>query len=138
MGMNDEMLRLSLIDLMNEDLLNYFVNRVFKYRLKDGEYIYMQYKIVNDNIVINIYDNGKINRFKAYIFTNNDIIDDDRNVYYINIDKCYNKYKNKGTKNKLDLLGALLKEQDNNEKKKIINYIDDNGIKNILLKHFTV
>ena len=136
--MNDEMLRLSLIDLMNEDLLNYFVTRIFKYRLKDGEYIYMQYKIVNDNIVINIYDNGKINRFKAYIFTNNDIIDDDRNVYYINIDKCYNKYKNKGTKNKLDLLGALLKEQDNNEKKKIINYIDDNGIKNILLKHFTV
>jgi len=136
--MNDEMFRLSLIELMNEDLLNDFVNKIFKYRLKDGEYIYMQYKIVNGNIVLNIYDNGKVNRFKAYIFTNNDIICNDRDIYYINIDKCYNKYKNAGTKNKLDLLGALLREQDNDEKRKIINYIDNNGMKNILLKHFTV
>ncbi len=136
--MNDEMFRLSLIELMNEDLLNDFVNKIFKYRLKDGEYIYMQYKIVNGNIVLNIYDNGKVNRFKAYIFTNNDIICNGRDIYYINIDKCYNKYKNARTKNKLDLLGALLREQDNDEKRKIINYIDNNGIKNILLKHFTV
>lgn len=138
MKMNDEMLRLSLIELMNEDLLNDFVNRVFKYRLREEEYVYMQYKIVNDNIVLNIYDNSNSNRFKAYIFTNDDINNDIKDVYYINIEKCYNKYKNKGTKNKLDLLGALLKEQDNDEKKRIINYIDNNSMKNILLKHFTV
>ena len=136
-GMNDEMLRLSLIELMNENLLNDFVNSIFKYRLKDGEYVYMQYKIVNDNIVLNIYDNSNANRFKAYIFTNENI-DNDKDVYYINIEDCYHKYKNKGTRNKLNLLGALLKEQDNEEKKKIINYIDDNSMKNILLKHFTV
>ncbi len=136
-GMNDEMLRLSLIELMNENLLNDFVNSIFKYRLKDGEYVYMQYKIVNDNIVLNIYDNSNANRFKAYIFTNENI-DNDKDVYYINIEECYHKYKNKGTRNKLNLLGALLKEQDNEEKKKIINYIDDNSMKNILLKHFTV
>ena len=136
-GMNDEMLRLSLIELMNENLLNDFVNSIFKYRLKDGEYVYMQYKIVNDNIVLNIYDNSNANRFKAYIFTNENI-DNDKDVYYINIEDCYHKYKNKGTRNKLNLLGALLKEQDNDEKKRIINYIDDNSMKNILLKHFTV
>ena len=136
-GMNDEMLRLSLIELMNENLLNDFVNSIFKYRLKDGEYVYMQYKIVNDNIVLNIYDNSNANRFKAYIFTNENI-DNDKDVYYINIEDCYHKYKNKGTRNKLNLLGALLKEQDNDEKKKIINYIDNNAVKNILLKHFTV
>ena len=136
-GMNDEMLRLSLIELMNENLLNDFVNSIFKYRLKDGEYVYMQYKIVNDNIVLNIYDNSNSNRFKAYIFTNENI-DNDKDVYYINIEDCYHKYKNKGTRNKLNLLGALLKEQDNDEKKRIINYIDDNSMKNILLKHFTV
>ena len=135
--MNDEMLRLSLIELMNKNLLNAFVNKIFDYNLKDDEYIYMQYKIVNDNIVLNIYDNSNANRFKAYIFTN-DNIDNDKDVYYINIDRCYDKYKNKKTRNKLDLLGALLKEKDNDEKKIIINYIDDNGIKNILLKHFTV
>ena len=135
--MNDDMLRLSLIELMNENLLNDFVNRIFKYRLKDGEYVYMQYKIVNDSIVLNIYDNSNSNRFKAYIFTNENI-DNDKDIYYINIEDCYDKYKNKGTRNKLNLLGALLKEKDNEEKKKIINYIDDNSMKNILLKHFTV
>ena len=138
MDMNAEMLRLSLIDLMNKDLLNDFVNKIFNYHLRDGEYVYMQYKIVNGNIVLNIYDNSSVNRFKAYIFTNNNIDNNIDDVYYINIEECYEKYRNKGTKNKLDLLGALLKEQDNDEKKRIINYIDNNSMMNILLKHFTV
>jgi len=132
------MLRLSLIELMNEDLLNSFVNKVFNYHLNDGEYVYMQYKIVNDNIVLNIYDNNPINRFKAYIFTNSIIDNEIDDVYYINVEDCYKEYRNKGPNNKINLIGALLKEKDNEEKKKIINYIDDNGIKNILLKHFTV
>lgn len=136
--MNDECLRLSLIDFMNKDLLNDFVNNIFKYKLKDNEYVYMQYKIVNNNIVLNIFDNSKINRFKAYIFTNNEYDNTDKDVLYINIDNSYNKYKNNHTKNKVDLLGALLKSKDNNEKTKIIDYISDSDIKNILLKHFIV
>ena len=136
--MNDEMLRLSLIELMNKNLLNAFVNKIFDYNLKEDEYVYMQYKIVNGNVVLNIYDNNKTNRFKAFIFTNDKIINDDKDVNYINIEDCYRIYKNNDTKNKINLIGALLREQDNNEKKKIINYIDDTGIKNILLKHFTV
>ena len=132
------MLRLSLIELMNEELLNDFVNKIFKYNLKEGEYVYIQYKIVNGNIVLNIYDNSPVNRFKAYIFTNSNIENDINDVCYINVDDCYDRYKINGSRNKIYLLGALLKEQNNNEKKRIINYIDNNEIKNILLKHFTV
>lgn len=135
--MNDELFRLSLIDFMNNDVLNDFVNKVFKYRLKDGEYVYIQYKIVKGNIVMNIFDNGKNNRFKAYIFSCNDIKNTDNNVVYININSSYDKYK-KGSINKLYLLGALLKSNDLEERKRIINILADNKIKNILLNHFTL
>ena len=136
--MNDEMFRLSLIDFMNSNLLNDFVNKVFKYNLKDGEYVYIQYKIINDSIVLNIYDNSIKNRFKAFIFTNNDIVSNDNNVFYININDCHALYKNNIISNKINLLGALLKEKDNDEKRKIISYLDNSSVKSILLKHFTV
>ena len=73
--MNDEMFRLSLIDITNNDLLNDFVNNVFGYDfdLKKEEYVYIQYKIISGNIILNIYDNKNSNRFKAYIFTLNNI-----------------------------------------------------------------
>ena len=52
--MNDEMFRLSLIDITNNDLLNDFVNNIFDYDfdLKKGEYVYVQYKIIK--IVIDL------------------------------------------------------------------------------------
>ena len=65
---NDEMLRLSLIDIMNMDLLNHFVNRIFGYRLGDNEFVYIQYKIVKGNVVLNVFDNTKKNRFRAYVY----------------------------------------------------------------------
>ena len=136
--MNDEMFRLSLIDFMKKNLLNEFVNNVFEYNLKDDEYVYMQYKIVNNTVVVNIYDNSVNNRFKAFIFTNNDIVSNDNNVLYINVNDCHALYKKNVISNKLNLLGALLKEKDNDEKKKIISYLDDSSVKSILLKHFTV
>ncbi len=137
-SMNDEMFRLSLIDLMNSNLLNEFVNSFFDYDLKDDEYIYMQYKIVDNNIVINIYDNNCDNRFKSYIFTNSVFENIDDGFYYININKCYSEYKRKKKLSNLFLIGVLLKEKSNEEKKKIINCVDNNDIKDILLKHFTV
>lgn len=135
--MNDEMFRLSLIELMNEDLLNDFFNMIFKFHIKDGEYIYMQYKIVNNNIVMNVFDNGKKRRFKAYIFCLNDIGKSDKNVICVNVNSSYEKYKN-GSINKLYLLGALLKAKSLEERKEIINLLADNKIKNILLEHFTL
>lgn len=134
--MNDEMLRRSLIDIMNNDLLNDFVNRVFKYRLKDNEYIYMQYKLVNNNIVLNIYDNSRNNRFKAYVFSLDEFSNDDDSVMYININNCYKKYKDNKTKNKLYLLGALLISKEEKEKRDIINSLFDNDIRNILISNF--
>ena len=134
--MNDEMLRLSLIEIMNMNLLNDFVNRIFGYRLGDNEFVYIQYKVVKDNVVLNVYDNAKRNRFRAFIFTL-DNIDNDVDTLYINSKDCYNKWKNKKTKNKLYLLGALLYSNINQEKKEIIESLfDDVRIKYVLYKYF--
>ena len=110
------MFRLALIDITNDDLLNDFVNDIFEYDfdLKKEEYVYIQYKVVGDNIILNIYDNKNSNRFKAYIFTLNDI-DSNGNSRYINVKKEYDKYKS-GNRDKLCLLSSLLFTKDNNEK----------------------
>ena len=134
--MNDEMFRLSLIDIMNLGLLNYFVNKIFGYNLGDNDFVYIQYKIVKDNVVLNVFDNTKNNRFKAYIYTLNNI-DSNNDTMYINIKECYDKYKNKRTKKKLYLLGALLYSTDKKEKKEIIESLFDNiKIKYVLYKYF--
>ena len=134
--MNDEMFRKSLIEITDNDLLNNFVNEIFNYNLKEDEYVYIQYKIVNGNIVLNIYDNAKDNRFKAYIFSLDNIINDDRDTLYINIKDCYDEYKKDNINNNLCLLGALLMTNKLDEKQDIINRLFDNEIKRILNKHF--
>lgn len=133
--MSDEPFRLSLIEIMNNDLLNDFVNCIFDYNLKKDEYVYIQYKIVNGNIILNIFDNSEDNRFKAYIFTNNTTDTQDDDIIYVNVGTCYQEYKN-GNKNKLILLGALLKSDNKDEKKEIIKSLFDNNIKNILIDNF--
>ena len=134
--MNDEMFRLSLIEIMNLGLLNDFVNRVFGYRLGDNEFVYIQYKIVNGNVVMNVFDNAKKNRFKAFIFTLDDI-ESDKDTTYINTKEAYLKWKENNTMNKLFLLGGLLYATDNDEKKEIIESLfDDVRIKYVLYKYF--
>ena len=134
--MNDEMFRLALVDITNVDLLNDFVNDIFGYDfdLRNEEYVYIQYKIVDNNIILNIYDNKNSNRFKAYIFTLNDI-DSDGTSRYINVKKEYDKYK-KGNKDKLCLLSSLLFTKDNNEKIEIINSLFSGKIKDIFSHYF--
>jgi len=133
---NDEMLRLSLIDIMNMDLLNDFVNKIFGYRLGDNEFVYIQYKIVKGNIFLNIFDNFKKNRFRAFIYTL-DNIDSDDDTIYINVKDCYDKWKSRKTKKKLYLLGGLLYSNNNIEKKEIIESLfDDVRIKYVLYKYF--
>lgn len=133
--MSDEPFRLSLIEIMNNDLLNDFVNCIFDYNLKKDEYVYIQYKIVNGNIILNIFDNNEDNRFKAYIFTDDDTETQDDDIIYVNVETCYQEYKN-GNKKKLILLGALLKSGNKEEKKEIIKSLFDNNIKNILIDNF--
>ena len=134
--MNDEMFRLSLIDITNNDLLNDFVNNIFGYDfdLKKEEYVYIQYKIVSKNIVLNIYDNKNSNRFKAYIFTLNNINSDDNSIY-INVNNEYDKYKI-GSKNSLCLLSSLLISKNSNEKKEIIESLFSGKIKDIFSHYF--
>lgn len=130
------MFRLALIDMTNDDLLNDFVNDIFEYDfdLKKEEYVYIQYKVVGDNIILNIYDNKNSNRFKAYIFTLNDI-DSNGNSRYINVKKEYDKYKN-DNKDKLCLLSSLLFTKDDNEKIEIINSLFSGKIKDIFSHYF--
>ena len=134
--MNDEMFRLSLIDITNNDLLNDFVNNIFGYDFDfdNEEYVYIQYKLVSKNIVLNIYDNKNSNRFKAYIFTLNNINSDDNSIY-INVNDEYNKYKN-GIKNNLCLLSSLLVSKNSNEKKEIIESLFSGKIKDIFIHYF--
>lgn len=134
--MNDEMFRLALVDITNADLLNDFVNDIFGYDfdLRNEEYVYIQYKIVDNNVILNIYDNKNSNRFKAYIFTLSDI-DSDGTSRYINVKKEYDKYK-KGNKDKLCLLSSLLFTKDNNEKIEIINSLFSGKIKDIFSHYF--
>ena len=134
--MNDEIFRLSLIDVMNEGLLNDFVNDIFGYDfdIKKEEYVYIQYKILGDNVILNIYDNKNNNRFKAYIFTMNDI-DNDEDTKYINVKEKYDKYKN-GNKKKITLIASLLLSKDNDEKKEIIESLFNGKIKDIFSHYF--
>ena len=134
--MNDEMFRLSLIDVMNEGLLNEFVNDIFGYDFdtKKEEYVYIQYKILGDNIILNIYDNKNSNRFRAYIFTMNDI-DSDENTKYINVKEEYDNYKN-GNKEKITLIASLLLSKNKDEKKEIIESLFSGKIKDIFSHYF--
>ena len=121
---------------MNEGLLNDFVNDIFGYDfdIKKEEYVYIQYKILGDNIILNIYDNKNNNRFKAYIFTMNDI-DSDEDTKYINVKEEYDKYKN-GNKEKITLMASLLLSKNNNEKKEIIESLFSEKIKDIFSHYF--
>lgn len=134
--MNDEAFRLSLIDITNLDLLNDFVNYIFEYDFvfDNGEYVYIQYKIVNDNIVLNIYDNKDSNRFKAYIFTLSDITNDDSSTY-INVKKEYDKYLN-GDMSNICLLSSLLFSNNNDEKRDIIEHLFTGKIKETFSHYF--
>ena len=135
--MNDEMFRLSLIDVMNANLLNGLVNTIFGYDFNENEYVYIQYKLINGNVVLNIFDNKDSNRFKAYIFCNNDIANDDNDSFYINVDEAYKRFlENNGKNDNVSLIGALLVSKDNNEKREIIDSLFDATTRDIFYKHF--
>lgn len=135
--MNDEMFRLSLIDVMNANLLNGLVNTIFGYDFNENEYVYIQYKLINGNVVLNIFDNKDSNRFKAYIFCHNDIANDDNDAFYINVDETYKRFlENNGKNDNVSLIGALLVSKDNNEKREIIDSLFDATTRDIFYKHF--
>ena len=70
-----EIFRQVLIKLMNEGYLNDFISIVFNYNLEENDFIYAQYKIIDNNVILDIFDNNKKNRFNAYIF-----VEDSENI----------------------------------------------------------
>ena len=118
-----EILRQSLIKLMNLGLLNEFTKIVFNYELKDNDNIYIQYKIANDNITINIFDNINENRFNGYVFLdeNNDSYiktrtTDSTSINFIYLKKCKQLYLEDNNQNNLILFSAWLKDENTLDK----------------------
>lgn len=132
--MNDENFRLTLIDITNKGLLNEFMNEVFNYNLNKDEYVYIQYKLVNKNIVLNIYDNKDSRNFKAYIFTNS-AITSDKDTTYINVNECHDNYLT-GNYDKIDILSSLLISNDKKEKERLISLLVKGKIKDIFNHYF--
>ena len=95
-----EIFRQVLIKLMNEGYLNDFISIVFNYNLEENDFIYAQYKIIDNNVILDIFDNNKKNRFNAYIFVEDSEniliekeVNNDASITYLYLDNCYKKYK---------------------------------------------
>lgn len=137
--MDKEVIRSILIELMNKNLLNSFVNNIFSYSLKDDEYVYIQFKTTDTNIIMNIFDNAQNNRFNAFVFISNEsdkytVYKDDIGITYLNNNNCYKEYK-KGNTDKLILFGSLMKTSNKNEQKDIINKMFSKDLK-IVFENF--
>jgi len=122
-----EIFRQILIKLMEKGLLNEFISITFNYSLKENDFIYAQYKIIDNNVMLDIFDNNKKNRFNAYIFVEDSDsillekeINKDTSITFLYLDNCYKKYKqNKKLSNTLKL-AASFRAKDINEFRDII------------------
>jgi len=136
-----EIFRQVLINLMNEGLLNDFISITFDYNLKDNDFIYAQYKIIEGNIILDIFDNNVKNRFNAYIFEENSKdtviekkVNRDASITYLYIDNCYKKYKEKKKLSNLLKLAASFRIKNINELKDLIKDVYPNEIEKIIYK----
>lgn len=123
-----EIFRQILIKLMEEGLLNDFISITFNYNLKENDFIFAQYKIIDNNIMLDIFDNNTKNRFNAYIFvedSDNILIEKevnkDTSITYLYLDNCYKKYKRNKKLSNLLKLAASFRVKDINEFKNLIN-----------------
>ncbi len=135
-----EIFRQVLIRLMNESLLNDFLSIVFNYNLNEKDFVYAQYKIINGEVILDIFDNNKKNRFNAYIFsyannTNNLIekeINKNTTITHLYVNNCYKKFKEGNTISNIIKLAASLKIIKKEEFDKIIKGIFPLKIENII------
>ena len=95
-----EIFRQILIKLMNTGLLNEFISIVFNYDLDRNDFIFAQYKIINGDVTLEIFDNNNVNRFNAYVFVENSKnitiekeVNNNTSATYLYLDNCYKKYK---------------------------------------------
>ena len=117
-----EIFRQILIKLMEEGLLNDFISITFNYNLKENDFIFAQYKIIDSNVMLDIFDNNNKNRFNAYIFVEDSDniliekeINKDASITYLYIDNCYKKYKQNKKLSNLLKLAVSFRVKDINE-----------------------
>lgn len=134
-----EIFRQVLIKLMNEGYLNDFISIVFNYNLEENDFIYAQYKIIDNNVILDIFDNNKKNRFNAYIFVEDsqDILIEkevniDACITYLYIDNCYKKYKEKKTLSNLLKLASSFRVENTKEFNDLIKNIFPKEIEKII------
>lgn len=134
-----EIFRQVLIKLMNEGYLNDFISIVFNYNLEENDFIYAQYKIIDNNVILDIFDNNKKNRFNAYIFvedSKNILIEKEVNIdaciTYLYIDNCYKKYKEKKTLSNLLKLAASFRVKNMEELNNLIQNVFPKEIEKII------
>lgn len=134
-----EVFRQILIRLMDEGLLNDFISIVFDYNLEDNDFIYAQYKIVDNNVILNIFDNNKKNRFNAYVFVEDSFnimlekeVKDDTSITYLYLDNCYKKYKEKEKLTNLIKLACCFRVEKREEFNNLIKGIFPKEIEKII------
>ena len=134
-----EIFRQILINLMNKGYLNDFISITFDYNLEDNDFIYAQYKIIDNNVILDIFDNNKKNRFNAYIFvedSQDDLIEKqvnkDTSITYLYIDNCYKKSRETNKISNLLKLAASFRVKNMNEFKDLINGIYPKEIEKII------
>ncbi len=122
-----EIFRQILIKLMNTGLLNEFISIVFNYDLDRNDFIFAQYKIINGDVTLEIFDNNNINRFNAYVFVENSKnitiekeVNNNTSVTYLYLDNCYKKYKNNYKVDNLIKLALSFRIETINEFNKLI------------------
>lgn len=135
----EEIFRQILINTMNKGLLNKFISIVFNYSLQNNDFIYAQFKVVEGNIILNIFDNNKKNRFNAYIIvknTNNTYlektIDNNASITYVYVDNCYKKYLNNQKMTNLEKISATFKAKSLKEFQNIIQGLFPENIEKII------
>ena len=122
-----EIFRQILIKLMNTGLLNEFISIVFNYDLDRNDFIFAQYKIINGDVTLEIFDNNNVNRFNAYVFVENSKnitiekeVNNNTSVIYLYLDNCYKKYKNNYKVDNLIKLALSFRVETINEFNKLI------------------
>lgn len=106
-----ELFRKILVELMDNNLLNDFLNIIFNYNLKNNDIVLGQYKIVNNNIILELFNNNSKIRFNVFVFSNekSDItikkeVHRDTMITYFYLDNCYRIYKNTNMNNLMKLV----------------------------------
>lgn len=134
-----EIFRQVLISSMNKGYLNDFVSIVFDYNLEENDFIYAQYKIIDNNIILDIFDNNVKNRFSAYMFvedSENILIEKEVNneasITYLYIDNCYKKYKKGKRLSNLLKLAASFRVESQEEFNNLIKGVFPKEIEKII------